>query len=308
MKQKLLIVCMIFLMLLPTLVSANEWTEPVYLDPFNNELFEVTEELGSDGTIISAVFEQRQAQGLYPSYYGKQAFFNDGLTRKLFDYLPDGAEETYEVSGLFDINDCLAFTPGDMEIAAASYSYDYNLGYLVEREVSFNDIEPKVYVTFTNIKTKEKYYFDTIDCDIFGNDGILIFSVGDTYYKAKLKNPAVVSVHLNGQKLYFDQIPVIQEGRTLVPVRGIFEALGAEVLWDGDTRTVTAAKGDITVSLGIDKTVATKNGEEITLDVPAKIVSGRTMVPARFVADCFGVTVEWNQDLRQVILTGNGEG
>ncbi len=124
-----------------------------------------------------------------------------------------------------------------------------------------------------------------------------------TDYLIKLKSPAIITVMLDGNKIAFDQLPIIDNGRTLVPLRAIFDALGAEVEWDGATRTVTAKKDDVEIKLTIDKTTATKNGEAIELDVPAKIVGGRTMVPARFVADCFGVDVDWKGDIKQVVLT-----
>jgi hypothetical protein len=110
------------------------------------------------------------------------------------------------------------------------------------------------------------------------------------------------TVFLNGKKIYFDQIPVIENGRTLVPVRAIFEAIGATIDWNGETQTVTATKDDIKISLTVNEKTATKNGEEITLEVPAKIISGRTLVPVRFVADCFGVKVDWDSVMKKVLL------
>ncbi|MBQ4111041.1 MAG: copper amine oxidase N-terminal domain-containing protein [Clostridia bacterium] len=124
-----------------------------------------------------------------------------------------------------------------------------------------------------------------------------------TGYTVKLKKPAIVTVFLNDRKIKFDQIPVIDNGRTLVPLRAIFEKLGAEIEWNGETKTVTAVKGETKIELTVDSTNATKNGEAVNLDVPAKIVNGRTMIPVRFVADCFGVEVGWNEEMKQVQLT-----
>lgn len=121
----------------------------------------------------------------------------------------------------------------------------------------------------------------------------------------KLSSPHCISVRLNGSKVYFDQLPVIENDRTLVPLRAIFEALDAEVSWDGETRTVSAAKADRTVSLTIDDINATVNGEATVLDVPAKIINDRTMVPVRFIAQSFGANVDWDPDTRTVIITSN---
>jgi competence protein ComEC len=106
---------------------------------------------------------------------------------------------------------------------------------------------------------------------------------------------AAPSVTLNGQQLSFDVPPTIDNGRTLVPLRAIFEAMGATVTCDQDTRTATAIKGDTTVVLQIGSTSPTINGQVKHLDVPAKIVDGRTLAPLRFVGEAFGGTVDWNQ-------------
>ena len=94
-----------------------------------------------------------------------------------------------------------------------------------------------------------------------------------------------------------------ENGRTLVPLRTIFEAIGADVSWDGATSTVTAVKGDTTVKLTLGSKTAYKNGNEVTLDVPAKAVNGRTLVPVRFIADCFDVDTKWVQEDWKVVLT-----
>jgi ankyrin repeat protein len=81
--------------------------------------------------------------------------------------------------------------------------------------------------------------------------------------------------------------------------------MGADVQWDKDTQTVTAKKGDITINLIIDGP-AYKNGEPIVLDVPAKIIKSRTMVPLRFVGEAFGAIVDWNQDFQAVLIYTSG--
>ena len=124
-----------------------------------------------------------------------------------------------------------------------------------------------------------------------------------TTHSVKLKKNPIISVFYNKEKVLFDQLPVIENGRTLVPLRAIFEKIGAEVLWDGETSTITATKGDTEIKLTLNSTAAYKNGEEITLDVPAKSVNGRTLVPVRFIADCFGVDVKWMPEYQRVVLT-----
>jgi hypothetical protein len=104
---------------------------------------------------------------------------------------------------------------------------------------------------------------------------------------------AAPRVILNGQELVFNVPPVIEQGRTLVPLRVIFEALGANVNWDGRTRTVTATKDGTEIKLIIGGR-AYKNNQPVALDVPAKIVNGRTLVPLRFVSEALGAKVNWD--------------
>ncbi len=113
-------------------------------------------------------------------------------------------------------------------------------------------------------------------------------------------NPSVI---LNGTRLQFEVEPRIESGRTLVPLRAIFETMGASVEWDDNTRTVTARRGETTVVLAIGSTSPTVNGEVWQLDVPAKIVNDRTLAPLRFVGEAFGGTVEWNEQTRVINIT-----
>lgn len=115
-----------------------------------------------------------------------------------------------------------------------------------------------------------------------------------------------VYVTLDGEPVdcaSYGQEATIVEGRTLVPLRAIFEALGADVVWDKETRTVLSARNGTLVELGIGSNILVKNRQNIEIDVPAKIMNGRTMVPARAVAESFGVAVEWDKTTRTVILT-----
>lgn len=112
-----------------------------------------------------------------------------------------------------------------------------------------------------------------------------------------------INVVLDGEYLYFDQNPIIEDGRTLVPMRAIFEALGATVNWEQSTQTITSKKDNITIILQIGSNIMKKNTEDIILDVPAKIYNDYTMVPARAVAEAFGCNVGWDGDTRTVTIT-----
>ena len=129
-----------------------------------------------------------------------------------------------------------------------------------------------------------------------------VLAISEVYGQAPAPAAEEIKVLLDGVYLSFDQPPIIEEGRTLVPLRVIFEALGASVEWDPETQTVTAVKDDLTISLQIGSAILSKNGEAIILDVPAQIVGGRTLVPARAVAESFGAFVDWENDTRTVII------
>lgn len=112
-----------------------------------------------------------------------------------------------------------------------------------------------------------------------------------------------VSVSIDGKDQNFEQPPVISDGNTLAPVRAIFEALGATVTYDAATKTVTGKKGSTVVTMVIGDKKVVKNGQTITLEAPAQLVSGYTMVPARFVGEAFGGTVAWDGQSRTVQIT-----
>lgn len=104
----------------------------------------------------------------------------------------------------------------------------------------------------------------------------------------------IIKVTIDSKPLYFDVEPTNINGRTLVPLRTIFESLGAEVQWDGSTQTITGTKGNIKVILQINNKIATVNGKKVELDVAAKVIDGRTLVPARFIAESLGAKVNWD--------------
>lgn len=129
------------------------------------------------------------------------------------------------------------------------------------------------------------------------------YPIGDlSGLRAELQEDAI-PVILNGVELACDQPPVIVGGRTLVPLRAIFEGLGASVYWDGATRTVTSTLDGTTVVMTVDSAVMYKNGQAVTLDVPAQIVNDRTMVPVRAVGEAFGADVRWDDATRTVYVT-----
>ena len=115
-----------------------------------------------------------------------------------------------------------------------------------------------------------------------------------------------ISVYLNGTRLTFDVPPQLINNRTMVPLRAIFEAMGAKVDWNGDTETVTGTKGDRVVVLTIGNTSPTINGQVVTIDQPGVIVNNRTLAPLRFVAEAFGGGVTWDGNTQTASITMDG--
>ncbi len=116
-----------------------------------------------------------------------------------------------------------------------------------------------------------------------------------------------VKVFINDVQLQFDVQPVTENDRVLVPLRATFEALGAVVDYDTTTETIIVTKGQTQIRLQTFATQGFRNGEAIPIDVPAKVMQGRTMVPLRFVAETFGAEVDWNATHRTVQINPAGE-
>lgn len=114
-----------------------------------------------------------------------------------------------------------------------------------------------------------------------------------------------IMINLDGSQLSMPIDPILHDGRTLVPLRPMFEALGARVDWDNDTRTVTATLDDKIIILQINNKIATVNGNEIELDVAGKLINGSTFIPVRFIAESLGAKVDWNPNSKTVIIISN---
>nr|WP_251035797.1 copper amine oxidase N-terminal domain-containing protein [Paenibacillus sp. ISL-20] len=118
-----------------------------------------------------------------------------------------------------------------------------------------------------------------------------------------------ISVLIDGVKLYTPQAPIMIQGRVMLPMRSIFEALDASVKWNQKTKTVTATKNGTTVILKINSKTATINNKTVALDVPAKNLKGNTMVPVRFVSEALGQKIGWNSKTKTVtVKTTNNSG
>jgi hypothetical protein len=146
---------------------------------------------------------------------------------------------------------------------------------------------------------------------------IVAFALDVEVYASQL------NVTYNGRPVAFpDQGPVIVDGRTLVPIAPVINAInpnnnpsGLLSEWRGSTRQVHIRRGEENITLSIDsRTIATEvpginNGAPGTrqIDVPPQIIGDRTMVPLAAVLELFGFSVTWNGATSTVVVSDSGQ-
>ena len=112
-----------------------------------------------------------------------------------------------------------------------------------------------------------------------------------------------INVSLNGNIVSFpNQQPVVVEGRTLIPLRGVFDNMGYSIDWDGETKTVTLKKNSDTLKIAIGQASIDVNGASTAIDVPAQIINGSTMLPLRAIATATGAEVLWDADSKTATI------
>lgn len=119
----------------------------------------------------------------------------------------------------------------------------------------------------------------------------------------------IVRVEVDGIPASYDGTPPqIVNSRVLVPVRGVFEQMGAEVNWDDENKVVTANRNGRSIWMKIGEGTARRDDVPVILEVPPQVIEGRTLIPLRFVGEALGVKVNWN-GLEKIVTidTGGGE-
>lgn len=124
---------------------------------------------------------------------------------------------------------------------------------------------------------------------------------------AYVQAQGAINVYINDKPLNFGAArPARIGGRVFVPMRAIFEGLGAQVQWDGATQSINAQRGATVVQMQIGNRSATINGQAVNLDQPPLLYGGATMVPLRFVGEALGAEVRWSEIQQSVFITDNG--
>ena len=112
-----------------------------------------------------------------------------------------------------------------------------------------------------------------------------------------------ISLRLDGEDLVLDAAPQVSHQRTMVPIRSVAEALGADVTWEEGTNLITMKRAGSTVTMTIGKTAATVDGERVEMDVAPYADGNRTYVPVRYVSEFFGQKVTWDGENHRVEIT-----
>lgn len=268
----------------------------------------ILEGIGRDGSVVWTYDTQMKERGEKGNIYwsgqsGNLFFLNHKGSLMAFDIqsgqilwnTPEG-EYSY-AHGIFDGsgNLCMVSTKGPITLLDRS-------GVVLAR---FNTDRKYSSLIVTKMTMKDNHLTLKYAAEGFGADTKAFndyqtmpsLTVNLTRYQSQVK------VTIDQTPVTFDVPPFIEQNRTFVPVRAIFEALGAEVGWDGATKTVTAKKDGMDISLVIGKKEIVVNGNAKALDVAPQIVHDRTLVPARAVSEAFGYQVGWDGATKTVSVS-----
>jgi len=123
-----------------------------------------------------------------------------------------------------------------------------------------------------------------------------------------MKLLVAIVILLNGQAIDFkDAKPYVESSTLMIPLRGVFEQMGAEVEYSAATNDIEIRKGDQKIEVAIGKMNAYVNGKSVGLDFPARRKAGRVYVPLRLVAESLGAQVNWDNETRTAKITTQSE-
>ena len=141
------------------------------------------------------------------------------------------------------------------------------------------------------------------DTPIFTADEQELFARRVANSWANFTAPANISILIDDLEVEMDVPPDVRDGRTMVPIRAVAEALGADVEWVQDTQQIVMTRAGVTVTMTLNSTTASIDDETVEMDVAPYATEGRTLIPARYVAEFFGQKVDWDGNRRQVLIT-----
>lgn len=216
-------------------------------------------------------------------------------------------EEGIEVDDTLTSNDSKLVIPVKGESTKASTVKISDVKVTIDRTVPYGPIVAKIkgaalvenYLDGARDTDKE-FDENTVVKVVVGNlvtpvqgakGGAAEFRIGSTLYS------------IAGETKIADVAPYVKDGRTYTPVRYVAEAVGVDAVdYDAATKTVTLTKGEDVVTLVIGSNIITVNGEAAQMDVAPEVTNGRTMLPARFVAEAFGAQVGYDPLTKTVAI------
>lgn len=245
-------------------------------------LEKIIKNTGSNGKfILTTEFIERGSQSGRDinSEITGEILYDDGTTEKVaYEYAKDDYVKVIGGNGFFLLG---GFSIGE----GWYYSRDG-----VTREFEIIGLPYSRDVQGDNLIANDKYF-------IYFSDDFGTIKYGQlSQFEQFNSNDKNVRVKLNDEYLSFATPPIIQDGRTLVPVRFLFERAGAKVLWNDADYSVIITLGEREVKLKIGETDAYVNGELKVLDVPAQLINDKTLIPLRFISEELGFTVNWDDD------------
>jgi tetratricopeptide (TPR) repeat protein len=122
---------------------------------------------------------------------------------------------------------------------------------------------------------------------------IILIHLSVAAYGTETDKTQQINVYVNDTKIEFDVEPIFINNRVMVPIRAVFEAMGAAVEWDGNTKTVKVSRGINSIEVKLDNKIATVDGKTVIMEVPAVGIDGRVLVPLRFFGEALKANVEW---------------
>lgn len=190
-------------------------------------------------------------------------------------------------------------------LGEGKYNYGNNYSDRSKQTISFDDVKVKT-ICYRMTKCYGGSHGTGAELEIIKGEEAFAINV-EEYLKFNEKTGGIITLTIDsevadndGNEVKLISPAAILDGRTLVPVRFVSEALGARVSWNEEERMVGISGNDMNIELKIDSNRATVNGRINILDSPPRIINNSTMVPIRFISEAMGSEVEWDGDARQV--------
>ena len=279
----------LLLALVLLLTTSMVFAEDLVTDESQEEV--VTEEVVSDEVVADEVVADEEATEEVSGNKGKGQLKQEAkadweLQKDEAEAVKDENEASYET--LKEQYEALMESGDEAGAALLISELDALKVQFVEAKVAMREImEQRKLIARSEYTVEEMATFDAAVESITSDAEVSkVLSVGSVFVKKNL--------------IKFDTPAYIKGGRTVVPVRAITEGLGAEVSFNPETFEVTIVKGDTTIILSIGSNVAIVNGVSVELDSQSEITNSRTYVPIRFIAETFGLTVDWDAETETI--------